>query len=556
MMFSIKILRIVSICVSLGEHPIVRYYRPRNPTHEAGVLCSHLARFVQEELDLFARYHPEFPPQSPRPRGVLLITDRSLDLFSPLVHEFTYQALALDVLPISDGDKVTYKYISNQGRPNEEEKHVDIGEKDKIWVANRHMHMKDLLEKLVADFNKFRAENPQFADNDDEAATNVNTIKDMLVGLSGFQEGKEGFALHLEMAEKCVKIFQDRKLLDVGSVEQSLSTGLDEDYRKPRNMAEQVVRLLDDDSVTRDDRLRLLLLYLMYRNGLLPGDIQKLLAHAQLPPQNGEVIQNLDLLGVRVNKPLKDAAPPPQPVIAVKAPTMPLEDENTLSRFEPTLKSILQEQIKGTLDQSIFPFTKVDPNDTMMGPQGDSQASLRSAKPTWARSRPSANEPRQRVLVFMAGGATYAESRACYEVSQSMSRDVILTTSHMLTPKLFMRQLGDLSIDRRRLDLPADRLPQKAPAHLFEREAPPKPPPQPSQPKPTALPSKPKLASPPTAAIANMNLGQRTDDWPRPGTNGSFVTPTQISSPDTGSKGKLSKKDKDKDKEKKKHRFF
>ena len=54
----------------------------------------------------------------------------------------------------------------------------------------------------------------------DEAATNVNTIKDMLVGLSGFQEGKEGFALHLEMAEKCVKIFQDRKLLDVGSVEQ------------------------------------------------------------------------------------------------------------------------------------------------------------------------------------------------------------------------------------------------------------------------------------------------------------------------------------------------
>ena len=42
----------------------------------------------------------------------------------------------------------------------------------------------------------------------------------MLVGLSGFQEGKEGFALHLEMAEKCVKLFQDHKLLDIGSLEQ------------------------------------------------------------------------------------------------------------------------------------------------------------------------------------------------------------------------------------------------------------------------------------------------------------------------------------------------
>ena len=48
----------------------------------------------------------------------------------------------------------------------------------------------------------------------------MNAIKDMLVGLSGFQEGKEGFALHLEMAEKCVKYFQDHRLLDIGSLEQ------------------------------------------------------------------------------------------------------------------------------------------------------------------------------------------------------------------------------------------------------------------------------------------------------------------------------------------------
>ena len=85
-------------------------------------------------------------------------------MFSPLIHEFTYQAMALDVLPVVDGDNLIYKYISNPGRSNEEEKEVSITEKDKIWVANRHMHMKDLLEKLVADFNKFRAENPHFAE--------------------------------------------------------------------------------------------------------------------------------------------------------------------------------------------------------------------------------------------------------------------------------------------------------------------------------------------------------------------------------------------------------
>lgn len=129
------------------------------------MLCSHLARFVQEALDNYARAHPEFPPQtSPqKPRGILLITDRTMDLMSPLIHEFTYQAMALDLLDIQDGNKLTYKNKINQGRPNEETKEVEIGEADDIWTSNRHMPMKELLDKIPDDFKQFRGENPQFA---------------------------------------------------------------------------------------------------------------------------------------------------------------------------------------------------------------------------------------------------------------------------------------------------------------------------------------------------------------------------------------------------------
>ena len=56
------LVQITGICVSLNEYPKVRYYRPRNPTHEASVLCSHLARFVQEELDAYAQFNQNFPP--------------------------------------------------------------------------------------------------------------------------------------------------------------------------------------------------------------------------------------------------------------------------------------------------------------------------------------------------------------------------------------------------------------------------------------------------------------------------------------------------------------
>lgn len=42
-----------------------------------------------------------------RPRGTLLITDRSMDMLSPFIHEFTYQAMANDLLPIENGTKYT-----------------------------------------------------------------------------------------------------------------------------------------------------------------------------------------------------------------------------------------------------------------------------------------------------------------------------------------------------------------------------------------------------------------------------------------------------------------
>lgn len=173
-----------------------------------------------------------------------------------------------------------------------------------------------------------------------------------------------------------------------------------------------------------------------------------------------------------MTRPLKDNKPAPQPLFTRKQPPQPGMEDLSLSRFHPAVKAMLEEQLRASLDQAVFPFTKplLDANEGLLGQNNISQASLRSAKPTWARTRPSAMEPRQRIIVFIAGGATYSESRACYELSRTFSKDIYLATSHMLTPNLFLRQVRDLSVDKRQLDLPIDRPKPKPPAHLFERE--------------------------------------------------------------------------------------
>lgn len=253
-------------------------------------------------------------------------------------------------------------------------------------------------------------------------------------------------------------------------------------------------------------------MYILYRGGILRGDVQKLMSHGQLPPLDAEAIYNLELLGAPRPRSLKEATspmpPPPQPLFPMKAPAVQSAEEVSLSRFEPALRYMLEEHIRGTLDSSVFPPVKPHLDEPV---HDNSSSSLRSAsKPTWARTRPTSHEPRQRIIVFMAGGATYSEARACYEVSQNMSKDVYMTTSHMLTPKLFLRQVGDLSTDRRRLDLPAERPPPKAPAHLFEREPQAVPRQDPRVPNQAALsqpPAGPRSPAPPTAAMGAMNLG-------------------------------------------------
>lgn len=215
-------MQIVALCVTLGEYPHIRYWRPANPlpSHEAHVLCSLLARQVQDELDMWAQFHQDFPPPSPRPRGVLYITDRSMDLTAPFLHEFTYEAMAFDLLPIKDGDKITYRTIINEGQPDQEEKDVELSENDKLWVENRHRHMKDTIDKLMSDFQKFIADNPHFANKNAKNANSLNAIKDMMAGLPQFQSLKEAYSLHLSMAQECMNIFQTCKLPELAAIEQ------------------------------------------------------------------------------------------------------------------------------------------------------------------------------------------------------------------------------------------------------------------------------------------------------------------------------------------------
>lgn len=328
---------------------------------------------------------------------------------------------------------------------------------------------------------------------------------------------------------------------------QILASGFDEYGDKPRSCAEELIRLLDQDTTISTDRIRLLVLYDLFRSGLLRGDVKKLLAHSRLQQRDAEVIKNIGKLGVRSMKELQEVnTPGPKSTFQQKPPNA---EGGPLDRYVPNLKLMLDSYFQGSLDTEAFPSTQPEGADPSQSVENlEAQSSLRSAKPTWTRSRPSQNaSTRQRVIVFMAGGATYSELRSCYELTQSTTRDVYLSTTHMLTPDMFLHELARIRTDRReQVNQMLRRRNARAPAHLWQPEEK-----KPQNPQPTAPAPAPNQHNHTPSPRPQPQPPQQPQPQPGHGKHASPIDPKAAKAKDKTS----SEKEKPK-KEKKKHKHF
>lgn len=143
-------------------------------------LCKVLAIMVDEELDMYQRVNPNWPePSVPvRPQSVLLITDRTMDMIAPFVHEFTYQAMANDLLPITNGTKFRcvscscmahchsdiwerYEFTNSQGAM--QTANATLSDADALWVQTRHSHIKETIDTVIGELKAFQESHGVFS---------------------------------------------------------------------------------------------------------------------------------------------------------------------------------------------------------------------------------------------------------------------------------------------------------------------------------------------------------------------------------------------------------
>ncbi|KAG2432231.1 hypothetical protein HXX76_009150 [Chlamydomonas incerta] len=452
--------RLSTLFTSLKEFPIIRYKGGKAP--EPGDPPGQAVRASVPQL-LSARLYERLAGlqragQLPAKETCdLLVLDRTYDAVAPFIHEWTYEALAYDLVSI-EGNVYRYE-TENQAGGKPESREALLEESDELWVELRHMFIAEVYSSIANRFKDFQAKSKvaraQGTGLDKKA--DAASIRQLIVALPQYREQLSRLALHIQLSSELKTATNARSLTEVGELEQDLVLG--------DKSSKDMLAYFAEHGAQMDgyDKMRLLACYLATHPGKL--DINKRLQWQKATGISGEdmaaLCSGLTRMGVRVMETAGAEAGGKSSFFGGKKKTGPAtatrkkkggddEEEYALNRFQALMADHIEDLNAGRLSLEEFPYVR-QPTDPEVGPE-KSAASARTARSglNWTRRRDadgaggSGAPAGRRLVVFVIGGATRGEMRIAHTLSSQLNRDIILGSTSINVPINFIDMLYSL----------------------------------------------------------------------------------------------------------------
>ncbi|PVV03081.1 hypothetical protein BB560_002446 [Smittium megazygosporum] len=401
--------KLVNVCRLWGGKPNIFYMK-----HYAESLNSPIESIVSivqsEIIKSFGDENSTPKTEGDNPQTNLLILDRSVDLFTPVLHEFTYEAMAVDLAYDSlkftkNGKKYTYQ--SKLANGEIEEKTVEIDENDQVWLSFRYEHISDAQERIMKEIDQLAESNKAIIEMQSGKQQNLSKLRDVVSSMPKFKAKMAEYSVHVALMQQCMKAFTEKDLANIALIEQNMVMNLTPSKLPYSTGTFDVANLLSDPSVDPLIKKRVLLIYLSFNPKLTNNERIQLVDKSGLDRSAHDVIsgfqelfsfetavqniskarsssvnrvkeaksrqlnnklfaghkpspfKNTGKLGFKGSSPLLgfisgDRSVPGSPLAGTPSEIEPEKEPYDVSRYEPVVKSVVESFVLGNLDTKLF----------------------------------------------------------------------------------------------------------------------------------------------------------------------------------------------------------
>ncbi|XP_066602580.1 LOW QUALITY PROTEIN: vacuolar protein sorting-associated protein 45-like [Prorops nasuta] len=384
---------LVSLLLSIKKSPIIRFQSNSKLAKELG---SRIEDVMNKESSLFS-----FGTTG---HSLLLILDRRDDPITPLLNQWTYQAMVHELLTINN-NRVNLSNIP--GVSKELLEVVLSAEQDAFYAKNVFMNYGEIGQNIKQLMDQFQAKAKSH-----QKIESISDMKNFVESYPQFKKLSGNVTKHVTIVGELSSMVNKYQLLDVSEVEQEISSQNDHSTH-----LSEVKKLIQNEKIRHSDAVKLVMLYALRYQSHTSNEtynlIELLKKRAVPDPLLKNIIYLLEYAGSHARQSnlfdVEDA------VKITKRFFKGLSGvDNVYTQHKPLLHDTLEDIVKGRFKDNLYPVVN------------NHSSGLRA----------------QDVVVFIIGGATYEESLTVHSLNKNYANFNILlggTTIH--NSKSFLEEI-------------------------------------------------------------------------------------------------------------------
>lgn len=406
--------RLFTVCTTMNFHPYIQYQKKSK-------LCTVLAEKIEN------LFNENSFSSNMKKEGILLLTDRSLDPTSPLLHDYNYKCLCYDLMDVKENNKI---YLNK--------KKIILSDDDELWRSYKLLHIAEVFNKLANDFDEFQKSDLSKVGN----TADMDSFSDManaLTNMSSYKLKTSQLSNQINLAEELNKKYKSNNIYDLIELEQDIISG--EKDGNSINIKEIFKNFTITKSKLINQRKDFIRVLLTLYTTLTIGDKDFNVLSGQLSPEEESILKNLSYLGITKNEENK---------ISRRKMTLKNDNISTVSekisenmiysslRSSPMISVIAEQASNFQLDKEKFPFLNWDKDEMPKFQKKYGTKNLFCGDDI--SNDMSEMEP---MIVFNIGGLSYNEISALEKLQKNnlVNHRIIIGSTCLMNASEYIRQL-------------------------------------------------------------------------------------------------------------------